>query len=652
MDFFEAQEQAKSSTSKLVTLFVLAVASIILVTNFLILIAFRFIGDGTTAGLMQGDYFGFSWEVFATVGIVIAATVAIGSLYKWFTLRGGGKRIAENMGGELILAGTGDLKKQQLLNVVEEMSIASGTPVPPVYLIDEAGINAFAAGYEPSDAVIGITRGALEVLDREELQGVIAHEFSHILHGDMRLNLKLVGVLHGILVLRLIGEVLIRGDRSSRSSKRDARLGFIGLVLILVGWIGWYFGGLIKAAVSRQREYLADASAVQYTRNPNGIAAALMKISNHASLSFIENPAGREFNHALFEAGARSDLRGLDATHPPIKDRIKAILPSWDGSFDLVNEFKDDSDHMSDTDAWSSQQDENSAAKPESRADAFAGGLTSIIVADALLSQMGNPTQAHIDYAQKLLQSTPEKLLSAAHEPSGARAVIYLMLLSVDGQVREQQLLLLKQGADLGIYAEVEALALLNIDIKPEQRLPILTIAMSSLRQLSDQQYRKFKDNFQKLILVDKKMSLMEWAMQKIVFHTLDESFVLNTRKKIGRRSLSQVKDSMAVLLSMLAHSTAQENIGSGNAFSRGINKLDIGLVFLEKQDISFSRLDKAIEELGELKPLQKPQLLKACIEIVSADGQVQPIEMELVRAIAAVLDCPVPPLVPNTETQ
>lgn len=655
MDFFEAKDQAKSSTTKLVILFALAVISIILVTNFFILLAFRFVGDGTTAGLMQGGYVGFSWEVFAAVGGIISVVVVIGSLYKIFTLRGGGARIAENLGGELIVSGTDDLKKQQLLNVVEEMAIASGTPVPPVYLIKEEGINAFAAGYEPSDAVIGITQGALNTLDREELQGVIAHEFSHILHGDMRLNLKLVGFLHGILILRLIGEVLIRGNRSSSRSKRDARLGIIGLVLIIVGWIGFYFGGLIKAAVSRQREYLADASAVQFTRNPNGIAAALMKINKHSQLSFIENPAGREFNHAFFEAGSRADLRGLGATHPPIKDRIGAILPNWDGSYDLIQDFL--RGETSGVDAWAEQQgrekqDTNENDNAATKAEALTGGITSVILADALLNQVGNPTPAHIDYADSVLHSIPEPMLKAAHDPSGARAVIYLLVLSKNDQVRADQMRQLETSADLGVLDEVQALINSNGELNSEQRLPLATIAISTLRQLSPEQYKRFKDNFHSLVTADKRINLMEWALQKIVFHTLDANFDTNKRRKIGKRSLKAVKQPMSVLLSMLAQSSSQEGLSSEEAFARGVQKANIDLSFIEKQDISFKKLDSAIDALSELKPLQMPLLLKACVETVSADNQIKPIEMELVRAIAAVLDCPMPPLIPQHKPQ
>ncbi len=656
MDFFQAQDQAKSNTTKLIALFALAVIAIVVVTNILLLLALGMMEMSEDLGLPEGSFFGYSWNVFFVIGGIMVAIIVFGSLYKMFSLRGGGAKVAENMNGKLVIASDNDIKKQQLLNVVEEMAIASGLPVPPVYLIDESGINAFAAGHSPSDAVIGITKGALDTLDREELQGVIAHEYSHILHGDMRLNLRLVGVLHGLLAIRLVGEMFLRGNRNSRG-RREKGNPIIGLILVTAGMVGWYFGGLIKAAVSRQREFLADAAAVQFTRNPNGIAAALMKINKHSLQSYMLRPEAKEINHSLFEACSRSDMRGATATHPPIHDRIKAILPRWDGKYDLIRDFI--GEEQSGMDAWSQQQGNEIDAAPNSedkskatKADAFAGGITSVILAEALLNQIGNPAPEHISYADSVLRTIPDKILSAAHEPSGARAVTYLLILSSKPETRAIQHRVLETGADQGVHAEVLRLEDLNFEIKPEQRLPLVSISLSSLRQLSLAQYEKFNQNFQLLIEADKKINLMEWALQKIVFRTLDTNFYSNKRKKIGKRSLKDVKEYMAILLSMLAHSTSHEGLSSGDVFSRGVAKLNIGLVFLEKEAISFKKLDRAIDRLSELKPLQMPLLLKACVETVSADNQIKPIEMELVRAIAAVLDCPMPPLIPQHKPQ
>jgi len=317
MDFFESQDSARRNTGRLILLFGLAVISLILITNFLVMLIFGFLStEMTSVGALTP--WQFNWQVFAMVGVLVAAVIILGSLYKIVSLSGGGARVAEMMNGRLLVAGTGDLLERRLMNVVEEIAIASGTPVPPVYVLEEAGINAFAAGYSPSDAVIGVTRGAIETLNREQLQGVIAHEFSHILHGDMRINIRLIGILHGIMVLGIIGYYLMRGSSVRSRSKDSGGVVMLGLGLLVIGYVGTFFGNLIKAAVSRQREFLADASAVQFTRNPQGIAKALMRIGQHSQRSYMAHPSSREISHALFEEGTHSALSGLYATHPPL----------------------------------------------------------------------------------------------------------------------------------------------------------------------------------------------------------------------------------------------------------------------------------------------------------------------------------------------
>ncbi|HHH89125.1 MAG TPA: heat-shock protein HtpX, partial [Aliiroseovarius sp.] len=296
MDFFQHQDQARRQTALLVLFFSLAVISLVVLTNLLVMFLFGFIDSQTLNSPDLGGAFlaRFDWQTFFGIGAVVIAVILLGSLYKIHSLSRGGDAVAEMLGGQRIVDGSGDLDRQKVLNVVEEMAIASGTPVPPVYLIDEDGINAFAAGFSPGDAVIGVTRGCIRQLNREQLQGVIAHEFSHILNGDMRLNIRLMGILHGILILGLIGYFLLRGgshrhyyQRSSRNSGSGAILG-LGLGLVVIGYTGTFFGNLIKAAVSRQREFLADASAVQFTRSNQGIAGALKRIGGSVAGSRIE----------------------------------------------------------------------------------------------------------------------------------------------------------------------------------------------------------------------------------------------------------------------------------------------------------------------------------------------------------------------------
>ena len=449
MDFFESQDSARRNTGRLILLFGLAVISLILITNFLVMLIFGFLStEMTSVGALTP--WQFNWQVFAMVGALVAAVIILGSLYKIVSLSGGGARVAEMMNGRLLVAGTGDLFERRLMNVVEEMAIASGTPVPPVYVLEEAGINAFAAGYSPSDAVIGVTRGAIETLNREQLQGVIAHEFNHILHGDMRINIRLIGILHGIMVLGIIGYYLMRGSSVRSRSKDSGGVVMLGLGLLVIGYVGTFFGNLIKAAVSRQREFFADASAVQFTRNPQGIATALMRIGQHSQRSYMMHPSSPEISHALFEESTHSALSGLYATHPPLEKRISAILPDWDGSMDLPPEAHHD--------PVQGEGETQSAAGVAARLKS-PGALTGVLVADALLNQIGNPSPMHLAYAEDLLARLPSVWIEAAREPSASRAVVYLLAMAPEDPTRRRQFSLQQDAADVGVLAEVERLA-------------------------------------------------------------------------------------------------------------------------------------------------------------------------------------------------
>jgi len=336
MDFFAHQDRARRQTSLLIGYYVLAVALIAL--GVYAAFAAVFLGaEAKTAGA-------FDWcqawnpRLFAAVVGGTLLVVLIGTLYKIAQLARGGEAIARMLGGRPVAPDTADAAERRLINVVEEMAIASGIPVPRVFLLDEEkGINAFAAGFEPSNAVIGVTRGCLQTLSRDELQGVIAHEFSHILNGDMRLNLRLVGILNGILVIALVGYGLMRVmSSSSRSRSRNEKGGgaavgifLLGLLLMLIGYIGVFFGKLIKSAVSRQREFLADASAVQFTRNPIGIAGALATIAGYKGGTRLATSHAEETSHFFFANGLRGSFLGLLATHPPLDERIRRIDPAF-----------------------------------------------------------------------------------------------------------------------------------------------------------------------------------------------------------------------------------------------------------------------------------------------------------------------------------
>ncbi|MFB0987683.1 MAG: M48 family metallopeptidase, partial [Gammaproteobacteria bacterium] len=562
MNFFESQDTAKRNTGKLIFLFALAVLSLIVITNFLVMAVLSFGGAGMTSMAAKTGVH-FDPMMFLIIGAIVSSIVLFGSLYKISSLSGGGARIAEMMNGRLLVSGSADPAERRVLNIVEEMAIASGTSVPPVYLMEESGINAFAAGYSPSDAIVAVTRGTIDTLSRDQLQGVIAHEFSHILHGDMRINIRLIGVLHGIMVLGIIGYHLLRGGAYSRRSKDSGGIVFVGLALVIVGFVGTFFGNLIKAAVSRQREYLADASAVQFTRNPDGIGQALMQIARNQDRSYIKNPKSAEISHALFEEGQVSALSRLYATHPPLNDRILAILPRWKGDYE-------ESDWDRSVLAAAEQKEKPFEQSRREKATAILTGATGVLLADAVINQVGNPDGKHLDYADALVRKIPQLFLDAAREPSGARAIIYFLVLSKDESVRGRQLKVLQSSADIGVFDELQKLYQSVSEIAAQQRLPLVTIALSSMRQLSKNQYQLFRGNFKTLVEIDKKMSLLEWSLQKIVMHSLDAVFGKDEAPYFRKKNLKSCKKSVSVLLSILTHSTVQDGMLNEETFTAG----------------------------------------------------------------------------------
>jgi Zn-dependent protease with chaperone function len=642
MNFFESQESAKRNTGRLYLLFALAVISLIIITNVLFLVVLGFASSEMTS-MAAAESFSINWDMFLVISFAVTAVVLVGSLYKINSLSAGGARVAEMLDGKLLQAGSDDFKERQVLNVVEEMAIASGTAVPAVYLLEEEGINAFAAGYNPDDAVIGISRGAVNTLSRDQLQGVIAHEFSHILHGDMRINIRLIGVLYGILILGIVGRHLLYTQRFSRSSKGNGGQVAIGLGLLAIGYVGVFFGNLIKAAVSRQREYLADASAVQFTRNPEGIGGALMQIARSSSHSYLKHPASSEISHALFEEASPSFMSGLYATHPPLNERIKAILPRWDGSYDLL---KQPAEHAGEPAAEQANEKANEKTKAEKlRTVAILAGAGGGVVAGGMISQIGNPTAANLATAHTMVDGFPALFLNAAREPSGARAVIYYLLLHSEAAIRQAQLDYIEASADSGVHGELARLLSSGLSIARDSRFAIASIAISSLRQLSKPQYLRFKANLEHLVSLDGKVSLFEWALQKIVTKNLDAVVLAQASAGLGRLDLAAATEAAGVVMSIITYCDPQQDMSPSQVFSAGKEALEEKVELIPLGAISIGLLNEAATKLAELKPLQKPKFLKACAAIITADGTIAPIESELLRAVAATIDCPMPPL-------
>ncbi len=636
MNFFESQDRVRKNTAQLVLLFVLAVVTLIIMTNVLVMMVFGYFNSEELANggslLRQMD-----WQTFLAVSIGVGAVVLIGSLYKILALSAGGKVIAESLGGQLIPQNTQDLNQRKLLNVVEEMAIASGTPAPPVYLLaDEQGINAFAAGFSPRDAVIGVTQGTIEHLSRDQLQGVIAHEFSHIFNGDMRLNIRLMGVLNGILIIGIIGYYILYSTAFSRrgrsSDKGGGGIMALAIGLMVIGFAGTFFGGLIKAAVSRQREYLADASAVQFTRNPDGIAGALKRIGGLEIGSVVDNPGAPEVSHAFFAQGISGFVQSLSATHPPLAKRILAIDPHWDGKFDTTGPAAKDKEVEKETGITDS-------AKKVAAVVAGAAVMTAI-------DQIGNPKLETINYARSLLSDLPETIKDTAREPYGARAVIYSLVLDPDKEIRAKQLRQLHDHADPDVYVLTQQLMQEMADLDVKFRLPLIDISIPALKQLSLKQYKAFRSNLIALIQMDAKVSLLEWSLQKILLNHLDGQFVKLTQVRARYSQPKQVKKEIEMILSVMAYAGHYQQSDVEKAFHAATATLELGgLRLLTKNEISLSGLDQSLEKLSMLKPLLKPRILKACASSIVHDQEVMAVEVELLRAFSDVLDCPMPPV-------
>lgn len=632
MNFFELQDRARHSTVILVVLFLLAVFTLVILTNLLVMFAFGYVNtQQLTLETFQRQ---FDWNIFLKVGLGVLAIVAFGSLYKIYSLNGSGEKVAELMGGELIVDASGNMSKQRVLNVVEEMAIASGTPVPPVYLLHEDGINAFAAGNSPSNAVIGVTRGTIEKLSRDELQGVIAHEFSHILNGDMKLNIQLIGILHGIMILGLIGYYLLRAGGRSRSNRNGGGVVALALGLVVIGYGGTFFGNLIKASVNRQREYLADASAVQFTRNPNGIAGALKRIGSDTLGSTLQNPNGAEISHALFGDGIRHTFTRLFATHPPLEKRILQIDPDWNGKFDVQPI------------AILQEVERSPAQAARHKAAGLMTGAATVMAGGAFVDRIGRLNDAQINYAHQLLSELPAEIKQAAHDPFAARALIYFMVLDNAPAMRQQQLQHLATAADDGVYAETLKLTEKFAKLELAHRLPVLDIALSTLRQLSKPQYLVFKKNLYTLVAMDARIHLFEWTLQKIVVHHLDIAFE-EKRQLSGQFKLAQTQQACALVLSLLVHAGKPQGVSKEHAFAVARENLaGLNVSLLPAKDLKLDKVDEALDQLAQLAPLTKPLLLKACVKAIAADGQVSAAEAELFRAVADLIDCPMPPLV------
>ena len=650
MNFFERQDKARRNTALLIILFSLAVLLIIIAIYFLAQFAIWYTSRNTDISAVENFHL---WDIGVFFEAAIAVIIFIGSasLYKVQSLRsGGGGKVAEMLGGRLVTGDAGDHKERQLLNVVEEMAIASGVPVPQVYLLEnEFGINAFAAGFTPNDAVIAVTKGALNAFTRDELQGVIAHEFSHIFNGDMRMNIRLIGILYGILVIGVIGQYVLRGaafgsHRTRRSSRGGGSNGFIfviALSLLIIGYVGHFIGRIIQAAVTRQKEFLADASAVQFTRNPDGIGGALKKIGGNEYGSKIESPAAGQASHLFFGEGKKAFLfSGMLATHPPLIKRITRILPDFDGVFPQLEASSFIAEGATMGFGAAGAQDSSGQTQFEAYPDQVVG-------------QVGTLSSENLATSTNLLHMIPDNTKQAVHDPAGAVRAVFALLLDEDSQERQKQVDALSRQVD---QSEIEAVLAMYPDVAGldrRTRLPLLDLALPVLRSLPPDELQSFLAQVETLVISDGKVTMFEFCLQWLLNYRL-----LRARRKRGKvayLSFSPLRKNLSVLLATIAQAgnpedpeAAREAYDKGAARIPDLAKSQPSVDW--RQKINFGELGAALDRLVLASFPIKERVIDACAHCAFADRTVTVEEAELLRVVSVSLDCPLPPFVASSE--
>lgn len=600
MNFFKQQDLARRNTNLLILLFLLAVCSLVILTNLLVMLSF---------GLFQGQASFLPWELSLSISLVVITIIGLAIVAKWQQLKLGGRTIAQSLGGERVSPDSQDLLHRRLLNVVEEMAIAANLPVPPVYVLPERGINAFAAGYSPADAVIGVTQGCSEQLNRDELQGVIAHEFSHILNGDMRMNIRLIAMLNGILFIGHIGYYLLRASRGSQlvrtSRKRDDGAGalfLLGFGLVIIGYLGSFFGNLIKAAVSRQREYLADASAVQFSRNPRGIAGALKRIGGYQAGTRITHGNADEVSH-LFFAEAISRWAAIFATHPPLEKRIRRLDPSWNGRF-------------SKTPTLAAVNPAQSKELPEEQ------------------------------QRRAMLAAIPVLLTQSSHQRLSAQAIVCVILLDTSvtetaaGDSFAAQLTHIKAYGGHGLLSEVDQLTDTILRLPLAQQVQLLQMSIPALKQLTENEFQQFDQLLQQLI--GPMPTFKQWLCLSFIEHVVASEYdATQVIRSLNQQKLADLLPALLPLLSAVADCAGHAQ-ATQTAWLTILTSLDLPSD-LPKPIVNFGELNTALLPLLQASPRNKEKIWQTILSAVQEDQHFTEQEQGLVNFLALLLEMPVP---------
>lgn len=639
VDFFDRQERARGATLKLTTLFLLSFVAIVAVIDLLV----YFVVPATTGTSRLGAV------VLAT--IVTVLIVGGGSLSKMASLRGGGPALALSMGAIPVDPTTADPLLRRYVHVVEEMSIASGVPMPALYVLpNDAGINAFAAGYSSADAVITVTVGALQTLNRDELQGVIGHEFSHILNGDMRINLRMIGVLGGLLVLGLVGlRILQFGGRG-----RDKNLGPVlvfGIAALVLGFLGQFLAGLVKAAVSRQREWLADAASIQFTRQTTGLAGALKKIAGVPEGSkLVDAGSESQVNHMLFGDGRRPFMQ-LWASHPPLEERIRALDPTFTAAQAdaLRRQYSAVRPNGLAEDAALGLVEAPSRPAPSSGPRTAplvpAPGSAALAAVDpqAVSAAVGTFTLAHLEQAAALSLQIDPRLRELAGGAATAVPLVLAMLIEPAGPRRDRQLQLLGERVAPAVLAEVARLLPQVAPLTPQLRLPLVGIALPALAARPREQVETVQAALQALVLADGRYTLFEYCLTRMASAYLSDRLEPRRVGAPGRATVAQHRDSALTVLSIVAASGNADPVLAQRAFDAGVRRLGLPASPYAPPSDFVANLDASWADLDALSPAEKRLLVEALVAATAHDGVLQVNEAELLRTACALLHCPVP---------
>ena len=632
MDFFAQQARVRGSSRRLVVLFVLAVVAIVATIDAVVWLTMgHHAADGEPVASNLPLLFASSAAVIAGIGF--------SSLFRIMSLSSGGKAVAESVGAVPVPPDTRDPQLRRLRNVIEEVAIAAGVPVPDIYLMaDEAGINAFAAGYSASDAAVCVTRGCLDRLSRDELQGVIAHEFSHVLNGDMRLNIRLMGLLFGILVLAIVGRrVIWFGGSGNR--RGGGQVWLIGLALMVVGYIGYFFGRLIQAAVARSRESLADASAVQFTRQTDGIAGALKKIAIFAEGSTLQVANKQEVAHMLF--GEAGTFNALFATHPPLLQRIRALEPGF--REEELARLAASLQHPTATAPATPAADKPAATPGVVPGMAMPSVLPAVLAGGAVVG--GTASAPRFQRAASVRQAMPSALTGAVQQPESALAVMLALAMSTEAVLQPAQRRIVADAFGDDVLQTVQAFKGEVAQLPPMARLPLASLAFPALKQLPEGRQQTLLVALDALVKADGRVDLNEYCLARLLRLQLKEASQPRRAPVDGLKKLPACRDSLILVCTILASGGCSDEASARRAWLVAMQQAFPGeaIAWAPPPAAWQAPFERALDDLDGLLPVAKELVIQSLVGAIHADGVVSVEEAELLRVICASLHCPLP---------